>query len=372
MGASDVGEINEAAPIEQKRPGFIGRIRQQPGGSKALLAFGASLLSSKNFGEGFGNGALAYQDVLDTERDKLKPKFALTKDGNFSYSQDPTTGEVVMKRTAAADFEEGQNTMKLQNTLAALGIREKGDTARQDNLLGYRREADKMVDGRLRDFDQSDTDRNNADNANALKIAQIDAANRLAAARITAASSSNKPTSAAIQKQVGDYTTVRDSLDNATQQLDPILQSIDNGSLQFSLASNMRHKAAIGLGVGGNEETVLYSQFQTSLESLRNALLVANKGVQTDGDADRAMAELIAGQGNTATVKANMHKVVDSIRRRSAQANGRITDLSNQYQIETGASQQGAYSGAPAPAPSSRPAPRSGTTRSGTSWRVVP
>lgn len=91
-------------------------------------------------------------------------------------------------------------------------------------------------------------------------------------------------------------------------------------------------------GLGSNAETVLYSQFQTSLEGLRNALLVANKGVQTDGDANRAMAELLAGTGDTASILANLRSVQKSLKTRSSQAQGRIDELARQYGADVGES----------------------------------
>lgn len=361
LSVGSIGDIGVPDVPKVKQPGFLGRIRQQPGGSRALLAFGASLLSNPDFFQGLGQGALAYQGVLDEEKDKLKPK--LTKDSTFTYSIDPTTGEPVFKRTPVADFEDDQLTKKLQANLAGVGIREEGDTKRLETTLGFKDKWWEGDDAYKRWRTEQEGGWKADDNKTDLEIARINAATNLEKARM---GGENKQTPAGIQKQIGDYTTVRDGLDNATSQIEPILQAIQNGDLTFSLPNNLRHKAAIATGIGGNKETVLYSQFQTTLESLRNALLIANKGVQTDGDADRAMAELIAGQGDQASIQANLMKVVDSLRKRSSQAQARIDDLAGQYNANVSNSSPGSPAAAPR-----RQAPTTGRTSSGTKWRIV-
>lgn len=363
LAAPQIAMPNVSGPeVKAKRPGFFGRIKQQPGGSRALIALGASLLSNQNFFEGLGQGAMAYQGVLDEENQKRQPQ--LTKDGTHTYRVDPETGEVVFERTAVADFEEKQQLAKLQTSLAGIGIREKGDTERLNTTLGYRDTWNERDNETRRYGYELDDEANQRDNQTDLEIARINGENALAEAVARQGGQMGKPPPAAITKQISEFTTTRDAQGNAAATLDPVITAIERGDLSFSLPSNLRHKASIATGIGGNAETVMYSQYQTSLESLRNALLVANKGVQTDGDADRAMAELISGSGNTETVLANLRKVRASLDVRAAQAQARIDEIARQYGSDVGNS---------SPARAAPPArrPRSTGTVNGVRYRIV-
>lgn len=319
-----------------ERPGFLRRIKQQPGGSKALLAFGAGLLSSQNFFDGFGKGAMAYQDTLDAEADKLKPQ--LTKDAAFSYQRDPRTGELTWDRTAVGDFDEAQAIRKLQSSLAIAQLRDDGQTLRNRDDLKFKDRWESQED----DYRRWRTDREgewrSADNRTSIEVANIGAESAWNRAVMAQGGQAGKPPPVGVQKMVGDYTSTRDAQDNAEAQLAPLITAIERGDLSFNAASNLRHKAALMTGLGNNAETVLYSQFQTSLEGLRNALLVANKGVQTDGDAQRAMAELLAGTGDTPSILSNLRSVQKSLRTRSSQAQGRIDELARQYGVDVGES----------------------------------
>lgn len=350
----------DAGTPKVKGPGLMGRIRQQPGGSKALLAFGASLLSSPNFFQGLGQGALAYQNVLDTEADKLKPQ--LTKDAQFQYSRDPETGEMTWQRTPVGDFEDDIVTRKLQANLAGIKMRDAGQTERNLTTLDYKDRWDQRDDAFKRD-ELAYKDRwNTADNDTDISVAKINAQSAWRKALVAAGAGEGvmgKPPPVGIQKQIGDYTSTRDAQTNAQTQLAPLIAAIQNGELSFNAASNLRHKAALATGIGGNDETILYSQFQTSLESLRNALLVANKGVQTDGDAERALSELIAGQGDTKAVLANLQKVYKALGARGSQAQARIDELARQYNADVGNSSPNSGNRSPT------------ATSTGVKWRIV-
>ncbi|EQB19574.1 hypothetical protein [Novosphingobium lindaniclasticum] len=325
--------LTQASP-QFERPGFLRRIKQQPGGSKALLAFGAGLLSSQNFFDGLGKGAMAYQNTLDAEAEKLKPQ--LTKDAAFSYQRDPRTGELTWDRTAVGDFDEAQAIRKLQSSLAIAQLRDEGQTLRNRDDLKFKDRWESQED----DYRRWRTDREgewrSADNRTSIEVANIGAESAWNRAVIEQGGQAGKPPPVGVQKMVGEYTSARDAQDNAEAQLAPLITAIERGDLSFNAASNLRHKAALMTGLGSNAETVLYSQFQTSLEGLRNALLVANKGVQTDGDANRAMAELLAGTGDTASILTNLRSVQKSLKTRSSQAQGRIDELARQYGADVG------------------------------------
>jgi hypothetical protein len=92
------------------------------------------------------------------------------------------------------------------------------------------------------------------------------------------------------------------------------------------------------------------------------------RGVQSDGDADRAKAQLLSGRGSEESVRANLRIVLNNLRNRRAYSLGRSQDLAQQYGIET-EGVEAAASDRPAPRPRAA-APKSGSS-SGVKWRIV-
>lgn len=64
------------------------------------------------------------------------------------------------------------------------------------------------------------------------------------------------------------------------------------------------------VGAAGEEE-INSAQFNTFLEKLRNDTLRLNKGVQTEGDARRALNEIIANKNDTKVVRAQLARLRD-------------------------------------------------------------
>lgn len=318
-----------APPITQEKLGFFDRINAKPGGSAALIAMGAGLLSAPDFFSGLGKGAQAYQAVLDKAKDDARPKVAFQADGAYKTVTDPETGATQIVRTPIADYNESIVDKKLRSQLAGIGIREQGSTDRLGRTLDYKVGADQLHSSDFHygtDSKSADT-RYVSDQASRTTIekAGIDAASRAATSRNT------KGPTASITKQVTDLTQIRDGLANSQFALEPIMGAIEQGQLSFGVLSNARQKLALATGVGANEMTPVYSQYQQMLESLRNGILMANRGVQTDGDADRAMRELNNGSGDTNTILHNLDVVKRSLTRRLGQAQTRIDSISNQY-----------------------------------------
>jgi len=363
----DTGDLELGVdPQVQKRPGLMGRIRQQPGGSKALLAFGASLLSNPNFFAGLGQGAMAYQNTLDAEADKLKPQ--LTKDGTFTYSRDPETGEMVFNKTPVADYESGIVDKKLLSAQAMSKYRtdQTVDLGR-DKLVENGRQFDANLDHQQAVL--KETQRwHDASLKNAFDIAKLNNQTSILEKQLA---SGGKPPPAAIQKQVGDYQDIVQKSDLTLSQAQPILQALSNGTLQLGVASNLMNKAKLASGVGIDDSAILYGQLDTFIESLRNTILMDARGVQTDGDAERAKAMLLSGTGSAASVQKNLQIVLQNLKSRRDFAQSRASDLSGQYGINTPAT-NAILSGQGSPAaPAPRQAPRTGQTSTGAKWRIV-
>jgi hypothetical protein len=77
------------------------------------------------------------------------------------------------------------------------------------------------------------------------------------------------------------------------QQLDTVLKDFESGTLELSLKDNFANQVKTLVGKS-DEGSRAYSNMQTTLEELRNARLNLNIGVQTEGDALRAINEFLA------------------------------------------------------------------------------
>jgi len=351
-----IGE--EALGAKLKKPGVIDRIRNKPGGSEALLAFGAAMLSAPNFAQGMGQGITAYSAALRQGKLDAKPKVDSIAGGAYDRVTD-ADGNVTYQETPGAQFLKDKYTAPIEGRKDVAKLTQEGQN--------YRIELTEKGKNERQGYELT----NKMDIADLMSNTQLDIAEMRtkaseAVAKIAAEAKGGRPISPGITKQVTELVQVRDSLGNALTTIAPVMENIRTGKLTFDFASNARHKIALGTGVGGNEQTQMYAEYNQQLEMLRNALLLANKGVQTDGDADRAMNELIAGKGDTRSIQANLNVVYRSLRMRMGQANGRVLDIADQSPgVVISHSAAGTYNHQTAPA-------KGGTTSSGTKWRVVP
>lgn len=77
---------------------------------------------------------------------------------------------------------------------------------------------------------------------------------------------------------------------NTQADLGSIVNQIDTGALDLGVLSNMSSSVMNKMG-SSDENSRNFATFRASLEKLRNDSLRLNKGVQTDGDAQRAWSE---------------------------------------------------------------------------------
>lgn len=87
-----------------------------------------------------------------------------------------------------------------------------------------------------------------------------------------------------------------------------IAKQIDDGKLDLSLAGNVAGKVRNFIGAS-NENSRNLASFQSTLEKLRNDSLRLNKGVQTEGDAQRAWNELVANINDKGVVKQRLAEI---------------------------------------------------------------
>ena len=96
-----------------------------------------------------------------------------------------------------------------------------------------------------------------------------------------------------------------------------VKQQLDSGKLKLGAVSN-----AVGIGLNkvgmSTENSRNLATFKSTLEKLRNDSLRLNKGVQTDGDAQRAWNELFANINDTGVVQQRLAEI-ENINRRAVE-----------------------------------------------------
>jgi hypothetical protein len=91
-------------------------------------------------------------------------------------------------------------------------------------------------------------------------------------------------------------------------ELDRIDQQLTAGTLDLGFFSNLGNKAKNAAGMS-DEESRAFGAFTATLERLRNESLRLNKGVQTEGDSQRAWNELIADINDGKNVQEQIKRI---------------------------------------------------------------
>jgi hypothetical protein len=280
-------QVEAASPKE--RLGLFGRINQKPGGSRALLALGANLLSSPDFFSGLGQGAMAYQSVLDEEEEKLKPKTQFLGQGAFVSKYDPATGKYSFERTPFADYEDGQLTTKLKTQELIAGnnsaSRERMNTADNETILkrtGMDNEAEAELQAKRIEFDEW----------------RVKEEAKWREADRNAKGSGGKPPPTSVLKVKFDLQKDRQFGELATGRMDRVVSNLQTGKLNLDLVSNLINKGGLMVGFDAFGQNSAYQDLQTTLKYIANAKLRLNTGVQTNFDYQVTQLENAIGSGD--------------------------------------------------------------------------
>lgn len=112
--------------------------------------------------------------------------------------------------------------------------------------------------------------------------------------------------------------------------LGAISQQLKTGKLDFGPVSNVVNSARNAVGMS-NEQSRNFATFKSTLEKLRNDSLRLNKGVQTDGDAQRAWNELFQNINDPGVVAQRLEEI-DRINARAVELRKReVDDIRNNY-----------------------------------------
>lgn len=142
--------------------------------------------------------------------------------------------------------------------------------------------------------------------------ARASAAKSMAVASGTAPA---KPMPAAALKMRQDAVDAIGTASSMSADLGALASQIEDGKLKLGPVGNMVSEARNFLGES-SENSRNYQSFKATLERLRNESLRLNKGVQTDGDAQRAWNELLTNINDPDVVVQRLREI-DAINRRA-------------------------------------------------------
>jgi hypothetical protein len=146
---------------------------------------------------------------------------------------------------------------------------------------------------------------------NANTVAATDRATNQRAASAAAAAQQKtapKPIPATALKMQQESLDAIGTANSINADLDAITTQIDSGKLSFGPMSNLANSAMNATGFS-SEESRNFASFKSNLEKLRNDPLRLNKGVQTDGDAQRAWNELFTNINDTKLVQQRLGEI---------------------------------------------------------------
>lgn len=128
------------------------------------------------------------------------------------------------------------------------------------------------------------------------------------AAAATGQKNAPKPIPAAALKMQQEGLDAIGTASSINADLDAINKQISEGKLKFGPMSNLVNRGMNASGLS-SEESKNFASFQANMEKLRNESLRLNKGVQTDGDAQRAWNELFSNINDTGVVKQRLEEI---------------------------------------------------------------
>lgn len=119
-----------------------------------------------------------------------------------------------------------------------------------------------------------------------------------------------EPMSGKLQEAEDEDLTAISTAGNLNNRIGMFLSQIEGGKLRLGTLENLESEAKGRTGVGADENSRNYMLFKTELEDLRNKTLMLNKGVQTEGDAMRAMNAIMQNLNDPEYVKRQLRIVM--------------------------------------------------------------
>lgn len=243
---------------------------------------------------GFNPGAAYTQGLQQYNQQQNILQQLAGQDQDRQFNRDKFGQEFQYRQTndaANRALQERQLTQQAQNAAASQGIQraqldlQRAQFQRGEVPAGF--EADPNNPGQLRPRIGGPAD------PNYLKAKQ---------------DATPKPLSPGFQKAEDEILTDLQTLGSVNSQLSTISNQIKDGKLNLGLYNNAKSQVQNYFGKS-DENSTNYASFRATLEKLRNDSLRLNKGVQTEGDAQRAWNELVANANDPNVVTQRLKEI---------------------------------------------------------------
>jgi hypothetical protein len=164
------------------------------------------------------------------------------------------------------------------------------------------------------------------ENQNQMLDKRLASSERIAADRQAAADRKGARLNPSLQKEEDADFGMIDGAKAAASDIQPVIDNLTTGKLNLGALSNAANAARNFFG-RSTEESQAYAELQRGITRITNESLRLNKGVQTEGDAQRAAKEVLAAFANNDT--ALMTKSLQDLQRinlRAAENKARMID----------------------------------------------
>lgn len=191
----------------------------------------------------------------------------------------------------------------------------------KDAMVAMGQTVDSLIDQAYKEkMLANDTSRTTAQNA--ASYAQADAARALASQRGTGGGAAFNPLPPSMQKNEDNDIEVVQGLHSANAQTDDFISQLSAGpkgeapSLELGPINNMVSQGQnySGFSTPGSRS---FANFDAFIEGLRNQILLLHKGVQTEGDAQRALNQILRNRNDQGVVLSRL-KMLKMLNERAA------------------------------------------------------
>ena len=285
-GAAPVGALSAAAPARRAPVDINALLRSMmptPGedASSKWLALAAGLgkpLQTSSFGESLGNVAQAMQDHK-SQQEKLRSQYL----------------PLIMQKVAAQQAAEERAQLAAEAQQVSIQARQQAAT-QQQAAQAQQNEANR----------QGRSDIAEANRQNQASIAE--GRNDLMRTLKSTQNSADKPLPPVAVKLQNEDLQAIGTFSGIDSDLAGLEKQIDSGKLGFGPINNLKN-SALNLVGASTEESRNLATFKAKLENMRNAVLLLNKGVQTEGDAQRAMSEIMSNINDKGLVQQRLAEI---------------------------------------------------------------
>lgn len=158
----------------------------------------------------------------------------------------------------------------------------------------------------------------------------IDAQRKIAQAKLDGKPAKLPPTALKMQQEELDAIAISS---NISADLDAIKKQVDEGSLSIGPISNLLAQGKNWVGAS-DESSRKFATFRATLERMRNDSLRLNKGVQTEGDAQRAWNELMANINDPKLVSDRLSEIKGINERAATIRNMNVENIRQNFGLE--------------------------------------